>query len=524
MSTSSPQKTALVIGAGVGGVALAARLASAGIAVTVVEKNDTTGGRCSSHTTSAGYRFDEGPSLLLLPRIFHQTYQDLGTTLEDEGIKLVQCNPNYRVVFGDGETVTLSTDMAKMKVEVEKFEGEKGFEGFLGFMQEAHRHYELSLEHVLNANFTSLWSMLRPGFLSKLHVLHPFESVGMSPYDSLGTYSLLQYTELAEGIWYPIGGFHRIVEGIVGVAKRHGVVFKLGTAVNQVLLDPTGKKAVGVVLDGGEKLYADIVVLVWAYNNLFPQTNYAKRLAEKPVSCSSISFYWSMDRSVPSLGSHTIFLAEEYKQSFDSIFKDHSIPREPSFYVNVPTRVDPSASPDGKDSVVILVPVGHISDALPDSADWDKVVSTARQHVFDTLAARLGLTDFSSWITEERLNTPITWRDSFNLHRGSILGLSHSFFNVLSFRPATRHPTIAQTYFVGASTHPGTGVPICLSGARVTSEQILGDFGITPPWKATNNNSVGVKTLDRVRGPSRLPLAVLMAAFSVLLAFFMRLL
>lgn len=86
-----------------------------------------------------------------------------------------------------------------------------------------------------------------------------------------------------------------------------------------------------------------------------------------------------------------------------------------------------SASPDGKDSVVILVPVGHLSAALPASADWDAVVATARQHVFDTLASRLGLADFASWITEERLNTPITWRDSFNLHRGSILGLSHSF-------------------------------------------------------------------------------------------------
>ncbi|KAK4705485.1 phytoene desaturase (3,4-didehydrolycopene-forming), partial [Phenoliferia sp. Uapishka_3] len=511
MTKPAPPKTVLVVGAGVGGVALAARLATAGLSVRVVEKNDFTGGRCSTRTTADGFRFDQGPSLLLLPQIFRNTYNDLGTSLEDEGITLVKCNPNYRVVFGDGETVTMSTDMAQMKVQVEKYEGEKGFEGFLGFMQEAHRHYELSLTHVLNVNFTSLLSMLRPAFLSHLHQLHPFESV---------------YTELAEGIWYPLGGFAKIIEGLVGIAKRNDVEFLLSSSVKQVLLDPTGKKAIGVILESGEKLSADIVVinadLVWSLNNIFPPTPRAKRLAEKPVSCSSISFYWSMDRNIPSLGSHTIFLADEYKESFDSIFKEHTIPNEPSFYVNVPTRVDPTASPEGKDSVVILVPVGHLSDVLPTSADWDVVVAKARQHVFDTLSSRLGLHDFPSWITEESMHTPISWRDSFNLHRGSILGLSHSFFNVLSFRPATRHPTISQTYFVGASTHPGTGVPICLSGAAITSEQILDDLGIPAPWKVSKHKNGEVKTLDRVHKSSNVKVVLLAMILSLSLTLFLR--
>jgi phytoene desaturase (3,4-didehydrolycopene-forming) len=154
--------------------------------------------------------------------------------MEAEGVELVKCEPNYNVHFHDNISVTLSTDLAKMKEEIERFEGEGGFERYLAFLQESHQHYERSVTHVLRKNFYSLFSMLRPGFLRYLQSLHVFESIysraskyfwterlrraftfasmymGMSPFDAPGTYSLLQYTELAEGIWYPKGGFHRV--------------------------------------------------------------------------------------------------------------------------------------------------------------------------------------------------------------------------------------------------------------------------------------------------------------------------
>jgi phytoene desaturase (3,4-didehydrolycopene-forming) len=182
----------------------------------------------------ASQRFDQGPSLLLLPRLFHETFEDLGTSLDSEGVKLVKCEPNYTVHFHDDTEFKLSTDVSIMKKEIERFEGKEGFERYLGFLQESHRHYELSIIHVLKKNFTSFLSMLRPAFLPHLNTLHPFESVygraskyfyterlrrvftfasmymGMSPFDAPGTYTLLQYTELAEGIWYPIGGFHKV--------------------------------------------------------------------------------------------------------------------------------------------------------------------------------------------------------------------------------------------------------------------------------------------------------------------------
>ncbi|KXS96419.1 hypothetical protein AC578_3018 [Pseudocercospora eumusae] len=542
MAKSGPM-TAIVIGAGVGGVSTAARLAKAGFKVTVLEKNSFTGGRCSlihytTNDASATYRFDQGPSLLLLPGLFHRTFHDLNTTLENEGVTLLKCEPNYNIWFGDGSNFQMSSDLALMKTEIEKWEGKEGYERYLQYLGEAHKHYELSVEHVLLKNFTSLGR----------------------------TYSLLQYTELAEGIWYPVGGFHRVVEALVKVGERLGVEYRLNTAAKKILLSEDGKKAKGVVLEDGRKLEADVVVnnsdLVYAYENLLPESEYAESLKSRPGSCSSISFYWALDRKVKELGAHNIFLADEYRESFDSIFKKHLIPDEPSFYVNVPSRVDPTAAPEDKDSIVVLVPVGHlvedgkaspptangsttngsIQSASPNSTtgitptetqDWPAMISLARKTILSTIASRTGV-DISAYIIHEISNDPSTWKSTFNLDRGAILGLSHSFFNVLCFRPTTRarQPSpmmdkyltkfgvlgrvvevvidlirrrgrdVKGLYMVGASAHPGTGVPICLAGGGLVARQICEDYGVEVPWKVDDEMSVkrGGR-LDKIERP-----------------------
>ena len=559
--------------------------------MTVLEKNDFTGGRCSLIHEN-GYRFDQGPSLLLLPQLFHKTFEELGTSIKDEGVELRKCEPNYNIWFGDGKNFRLSSDLALMKTEIEKWEGKDGYFRYLNFLQESHQHYELSVEHVLLKNFTSLLSMLRWSFLRHLLALHPFESIwtraskyfwterlrrvftfgsmymGMSPFDAPGTYSLLQYTELAEGIWYPVGGFHRIIEALVKVGERLGAHYRLNIAVAKILLSPDGSQAMGVELENGEVLEADVVInnsdLVYAYNNLLPQSSYAKALSERPTSCSSISFYWGLTQKVPELEAHNIFLADEYKESFDSIFKKHLIPDEPSFYVNVPSRVDQSAAPENKDTVVVLVPVGHLIDTPSGSLsnangntngsitsngdikkaspsdqsgvtptehqDWPAMIKLARNTIISTIKSRTGA-DLAPIITTELTNDPTSWKSRFNLDKGAILGLSHSFFNVLCFRPSTRarrpgilggkvgggilgtvsqvledaiRPVRSQNvqglYMVGASSHPGTGVPICLAGGRLVAEQILEDYDMDVPWRSGKPDQQ-VGELDRKNRP-----------------------
>jgi phytoene desaturase (3,4-didehydrolycopene-forming) len=457
--------------------------------------------------------------------------------------------------------------MAVMKREIEKWEGKAGFQRYLAWLSEAHAHYEISVTEVLHKNFTSILGLLRWNFLSNVFALHPFESIysraskyfwserlrrvftfgsmymGMSPFDAPGSYSLLQYTELAEGIWYPVGGFHAVVITLVRVGERLGVNYRLNTAVSSVLTSSDGKTATGVLLESGETLSADIVVvnadLVYAYNNLFssPSTSpssYAKSLTKRAGSCSSISFYWSLSKQIPQLQTHNIFLADSYKESFDAIFKRQSIPSEPSFYVNVPSRIDPSAAPPGCDSIVVLVPTGHLLKSrtlsngqtiantttgadlekeldIESEQNWGNIISIARTKIQSTITERLSLpsTLLHDSIIHESINFPHSWESTFNLDKGSILGLSHSFFNVLAFRPGIRHKWLKNAYFVGASTHPGTGVPIVLAGAKMTAQAVLEDLGMEVPWNPGEWDGVvkdqGVrqgketKEIDRIR-------------------------
>ncbi|KAI0173978.1 hypothetical protein BJ166DRAFT_586815 [Pestalotiopsis sp. NC0098] len=567
------QKKVVVIGAGAGGIATAARLAKAGFDVTVLEKNSFTGGRCSL-IHHEGYRFDQGPSLLLLPKLFREAFYDLDTSLEAEGVELLRCPSNYNVWFADGESFELSTDLARMKTQIERWEGKGGFERYLAWLAEAHRHYELSVAEVLHHNFTTWWDLANPWFVRTGLKLHPLHSIwnrasryfwtdrlrrvftfatmymGMSPFDAPATYSLLQYTELAEGIWYPKGGFHAVLQALVNVSERFGVRYRLNTPVKQILTGPDGKTASGVLLESGERVDADIVVvnadLVYAYSNLFPQTagnaKHSESLRRRDGSCSSISFYWSLDRKVPELQTHNIFLADEYRESFDAIFDRQELPEEPSFYINVPSRMDADAAPDGCDAVIALVPTGHLyqtkgfaeSDGgIPRDHDWPALVDRARRSVLSTISARTGAAPLADAITHEIVNDPFSWEAKFNLDKGSILGLSHSFFNVLKFRPSTRAKGFRNAYFVGASTHPGTGVPIVLAGAKITAEQVLGDLGMHVPWTThpAQLEDQGVpqtrttNKLDRVQAPilsGTVLFAALMMVWFALFVYFWR--
>lgn len=489
----------VIIGAGVGGVATAARLAKKhGYRVTVLEKNAFSGGRCSLIHTPEGFRFDQGPSLYLMPQSYKQTFDDLGVDIEDH-LKLVKCDPNYRMFFDDGSHITLTSDMAQMQRELEKVE-EGAFLGFLAYMKEAGVHYNDSVTKMLSKNFNAWWEFFHPKHLSMVWRLHVFNKLyqrtanffsssklrqafsfqtmymGISPYDSPATFSLLSYTECTEGVWYPMGGMHSVVSALESIATQHGAQFHFGERgnVKEIVLDSKTNKVWGVLLQDGSYVKADAVVCnadaPWAYNNLLPATPYAKKVDQLEYTASTISFYWGLDCEVPQLSAHNIFLNGDYKKSFDDIFQNSGLPQHPSFYIHVPSRIDPSASPDrGKDAVTVLVPISCIkADRLQ---DWDKLTDYARKYVFNVFHTKFGF-DIGQHIISERINTPLTWRDKFNLQHGAALGLSHNVTQIGWMRPSICHATYDNMFFVGASVHPGTGVPIVLHGAALVEDEV----------------------------------------------------
>lgn len=488
------QPRALVIGAGIGGIAVAARLACSGYTVTVLEKNATPGGRCDQ-LVREGHRFDVGPTLFLMPELFRETYAALGERMEDH-LDLRRVDPTYRIHFADGTQFALTSDLQALQPQLEALE-EGSLGALLRYLAEGHQHYRLSLKHFVGRNFYSapeyfsLKNLLLVLFRLKALIKHydnigtyfrhphlkaafTFQNMylGLSPYDAPATYSLLQYTELADGVWFPMGGLYRVIESLVAIAEAHGVRFLYETPV--AAIEVAGDRATGVVLQDGSRVSADVIVanadLPYVYRHLLPDTVAADRLERMDYTCSAIMLYWGLDRVYPQLGPHNVFLADDYRASFDRIFKDRTLPDEPSFYVHAPARIDPTAAPAGHDTLLVLVPVGHLDDTA--AQKWPALQAQARATVLRRLAA-IGVTDLEAHVKFEISYTPEDWLHRYNLAKGAAFSLSHNFLQVGYLRPQNRHRRYRNLYFAGGSTHPGTGLPMVLLSARLTAERIL---------------------------------------------------
>lgn len=506
-------KSALIIGAGIGGLATAARLARGGYSVTLVEKNDRPGGRCDQ-IQREGHRFDTGPTLFLMPEVFAETYSALGQRMEDH-LDLRRIDPTYRIRFEDGTQLSLTSDINAMRRQLEAIEP-GSFGGFLHYLAEGQSHYRLSLEKFVGRNFYGLLDYFSPANLPlifKLKALRKhydnankyFKSpylkaaftfqnmyLGLSPYDAPATYSLLQYTELGDGVWFPMGGMYRISESLAGIAESLGVRLHYQSAVKQI--EVNGDHATAVILEDGRRMAADVIIanadLPYVYSNLLPDRREAKRLEGMKYTCSTIMFYWGVDKVYPQLGHHNVFLAGDYKASFDRIFNDHTLPDDPSLYVHAPARTDPSAAPAGQDSLMVLVPVGHQDDSRPQ--DWEALKTRARSATLARLAD-VGITDLEQHLKFEVSYAAQDWQRMYNLAKGAAFGLSHNFWQVGYLRPQNRHARYRNLYFAGASTHPGTGLPMVLLSARLTAERVMKEQPVTQSRISHARRSVSVE-------------------------------
>jgi phytoene desaturase len=495
------KQTALVIGAGIGGIATAARLAKNGYNVTVLEKEPTPGGRCNQIIRD-GHRFDIGPTLFLMPEIWEETFAALGEKMSDH-LELKRIDPTYKIHFDDGLQLELTSNIGDMQTQLEKVE-KTAFTGFLNYIAEGGKHYKMSVEKFVGRNFYNIFeyfSLANLPLLFQLKALMKHHSnvsryfkddrlkaaftfqnmyLGLSPYDAPATYSLLQYTELAEGVWYPMGGMYAGIQALTNVAEKLGVKFIYNAPVKKLKVE--GSKVTGVELQDDREFAADIFVgnadLPYIYKELLPKNNEAKKLENKLYTCSTIMFYWGVDQEYSQIGHHNVFLGGDYKASFDQIFNDHTLPEVPSFYVHAPARTDRAAAPKGQETLYVLAPVGHL-DARSEQ-DWDALVNRARETVFTRLAREMGVDDLREHIKFEIVYQPKVWRERFNLEKGAAFGLSHNFWQVGYLRPQNRHKKYRNLYFAGASTHPGTGLPIVLLSARLTTERILKEQGTIP--------------------------------------------
>ena len=498
--TTTQRTRVAVIGAGVGGLSAAARLAAQGFAVEVYEQGATPGGRCGRHE-DAGYRFDLGPTLLLMPEVFEETFAVCGKRLADY-LTLVRCDPNYRIHFRDGSAITFTTELTRMAQELERIEP-GSFVRYLEFLALGKVQYQTSLERFVGRNFDHLGQFLTPANLRgvlrvrahrfmypevsrrfrdpRLRAALSFQTMylGISPFEAPAVYGLLPFTELAMGIWYPRGGMYQIALALERLCGDLGVSIHYRSAVRKVAV--RGGRATGLVLADGRQVAADVVCcnadLPWAYRNLLdPADTRLPRAERLRYTSSAYMLYLGLDRQVPELEHHNVFFGRDYRAAFEDIFHRLRIPDDPSFYVNVSARSDPTQAPPGCDNLYVLVPVPHRQAAI----DWQQAGRRLRAQVFARLR-EIGCGDLARHVVTERHLTPEDWETTLNLERGSAFGLSHNFFQVGPFRPKNQDPQVRNLFFVGASTQPGTGLPMVMLSARLVTERIAAFAGQQPP-------------------------------------------
>jgi phytoene desaturase len=493
MATEHGRAKAVVVGAGVGGLAAAARLARQGFDVQLFEKTDGPGGRCNRLRVD-GFSWDIGPTIVLMPEVFEETFSALGRRLEDY-LTLLRCEPNYRLHFRDGSDITFTSELCAMGKELERFEP-GSYARYLSFLAQGREQYRTSLDHLVGRNYAGVSDYFAPSVLAKILKVRAhrrmysdvqrffkderllaamtFQTMylGVSPFASPAVYGLLPFTELGVGIWFPQGGLYAIPLALEKVAREEGVRLNYGAPVRRILTE--GARATGVVLEDGRVVKADVVLcnadLPYAYQKLLDGAPTSLPRKDKlRYTSSGYMLYLGMRRQVPGLGHHNVVFGRDYKGSFDDIFERFRVPEDPSFYVNVPTRTDSSLAPAGKDALYVLVPVPHQHP----NVDWKVEGPKVRAKVFQRLA-ELGYPELEKDIEVERVFTPDDWASSYNLMHGSAFGLAQNFFQIGPFRPNNQDARVRNLFFVGASTQPGTGLPTVLISARLVVERMLG--------------------------------------------------
>ena len=533
------KQTAIVVGGGVGGLGMASRLAHAGYDVTILEKNLDTGGRCRSESFEGkgeGYRFDTGPSLMLLPDRYREQFTAVGKNLHDY-MDIERVDPAYRAHFGDHTTLDLLYDTERMRAQLDAVEEGAGGR-YIDWLGRARASLDYGVAAFIEKDANSVLDfvdlrrvgplalavnpvdLLLPQFNQmakyfkneKLRALFSYQElyVGLSPYNAPGVFSLLAATELTDGVWYPIGGFDKVRQSLQKLADEEGVKTRTGAEVSRIVTEPLpdgtgsaikGSKATqrvtGVRLESGEFLHADVVVAnpdlpcVWEQmidHETFPEAKKeAERWEDAEYSCSVIEFNWCLDATVPDLLHHNVFLSGDYKGSWDrpAVVEDFAAPKQHNFYCHNPVYTDKSCAPEGGASIMVLLPVANINEqkricakrGAPVPSEED-MVNAAREAVLRRF--KEAGKDISKNIVSESVTTPSQWQERFNIKHGAVFGLSHGLTQLAAFRPPVRtgipqldSPEVDGLHFVGASTRPGNGVPLVLMGVKVVFEKIM---------------------------------------------------
>lgn len=490
-----PQKThTIIVGAGLGGLAAAIRLAVRGHRVLVLEKNERVGGKLNL-IQEQGYTFDTGPSLLTMPWVLRELFEVAGRRLEDY-LSLEQVEPTCRYFWPDGARFDAWQRLPQLVQEIARI-SPADVPGFFRFLAHTSRIYSAVAAPFLLSPFDGLTELFNPQIIRngpRLDALRTVDTAvrsffrspylrqifnryatynGSSPYLAPATFNLISYIEFAEGGWYVRGGMHQLGQALQQLAGELGVEIRTATPVAEVLIK--AGSAHGVRLANGEVIPGGCVIINadprYAYAKLIPgQRQIARRIEHLEPSCSGFILFLGINRVYPQLAHHTIFFSADYQREFAAIF-EHGVPApDPTIYIAATSVSEPQHAPPGHMNLFVLVN----APALNQRINWAREAAPYHDLVIAKLE-RLGLSQLQQHIVYQQIWTPADLQDRYNAARGAIYGLSSNKMFSAFMRPPLRARSLRNLYFVGGGTHPGGGIPLVLLSGRAVTHHVCAD-------------------------------------------------
>ncbi len=489
------KKSAIIIGSGVAGLAIATRLCLQGFEVKVFERNSYPGGKLSMFTKD-GYHFDAGPSLFTQPQNIEELFKEAGEPVQDYfNYKAIDISCKY--FFENGKVIRAFTQADAFAEELQVQAGENK-NVVLNYLAESKKLYNnvgtVFLNHSLHKRSTWLhkriFKALRAVKVSYLFKsLHQYNTKkfktaeaaqifnrfatynGSNPYKAPAMLSLIPHLELTEGTFYPMGGMISITNALYELAQKKGVQFYFNTPVQRII--HTDKSTYGIVVKD-ENLYADIVVsnadIYFTYKNLLNNSNKANHVLKQERSSSALIFYWGINKSFAELGLHNIFFSNNYKEEFNNIFKKKTLFEDPTVYINITCKEDAAHAPAAKENWFVMINVPANS-----GQNWEQLIVQARINIIEKLN-RLMKTDIEPLIESETILDPILIEERTGSFMGSLYGSSSNSKMAAFLRPPNFTGYIKNLYCCGGSVHPGGGIPLCLKSAKITASIIKNDF------------------------------------------------
>ncbi len=517
----SGSKSIIIVGAGIGGLAAAVRLAAKGHHVTVLEKNPQIGGKLNrwqvrhpDRPADRPFLFDTGPSLITLPKVFDDLFAAAGERREDH-LTLKPLDPIARYYWADGTRLDWRADSAALSAEIERF-APGAFAGLESFLQRGRHIWDLSgelflenaPEQVLNGGgkggfdpkraLSMLTVPLRIGMFSRFHklvnkhvqnprlreILYQYATYsGASPFLAPATLAVIPYAEWHFGGWYIQGGLYSLATALANILTKLGGRVRTAAPVAEILIEPgTGKgrpATKGVRLDTGEIIEADVVVansdVVYTYSRLIaprfrPSYSDAKLQKLEPGG-SGMVLLLGVDGTYDKLAHHTKFMPADYTSDLRAMFETRTIPDDPCIYVCASTRTDPTQAPAGCENLFVLCSAPALHDTAA-TTNWQVQGKKYRDRIVDKLEHTFGLTDLSTRIVAEKWYTPTTLQSDYNANAGAIYGIGSNSRRTAFLRPPNRDKDIDGLFHAGGATHPGGGLPLVALSGKIVSELI----------------------------------------------------